>query len=55
MKTINDKMNNLMYCMTKEAARSSFADFLEELDISEDDYIAIKEEWAKVGITRTYL
>tara|TARA_R110002033_G_scaffold154855_1_gene191185 strand:- start:151 stop:285 length:135 start_codon:yes stop_codon:yes gene_type:complete len=37
------KMNNLMYALVKGAARCSFSEFLEELDISYDDYAAIKE------------
>ena len=49
------KMNHLMYYLTKMAARSSFADFLEDLDITEDEYKEIKAQWAKIGINKTYL
>ena len=49
------KMNTLMYSLTKEAARSSFVQFIEELGISDDDYEEIKAEWSKIGITKTYV
>lgn len=52
---LKDKMNTLMYFLIKEAARSSFAEFIEELGISDDDYEAIKREWEKIGITKTYI
>ena len=50
-----EKMNSLMYFLVKGAARYSFTEFLEELGISDEDYKAIKEEWAKIGITSTYI
>ena len=50
-----EKMNSLMYFLVKGAARDSFAEFLEELGIDDDDYAAIKAEWAKIGITSTYI
>ena len=50
-----EKMNLLMYVLTKEAARYSFTEFMEELNITDDDYAAIKEEWKKIGITNAYL
>lgn len=49
-----EKMNSLMYFMTKEVARSSFKEFLEDLGISDDEYDLIKKEWEKIGITKTY-
>ena len=49
------KMNNLMYFLGKEAARTSFSEFLEELNITDEDYEEIKKEWAKIGITKTYI
>jgi len=49
------KMNLMMYCLTKEAARYNFTEFLEDLGITDDDYKTIKEEWAKIGITNTYI
>jgi hypothetical protein len=52
---LKKKMNTLMYFLTKEAARVSFVEFLEELDISEDEYSAIKAEWEKIGINKTYV
>jgi hypothetical protein len=53
-KILLGKMNILMYFLTKEVARTSFTDFIEELDISDDDYKAIKKEWAKIGIVDLY-
>jgi hypothetical protein len=52
---LKEKMNKLMYRLTKHAARNSFMDFLEEeVGITDDDYEEIKKEWEKMGITRTY-
>lgn len=39
---LQKKMQNLMYYLTKEAARTSYREFLEFLDINEDEYIQIK-------------
>ena len=50
-----EKMNSLMYFLIKGAARDSFTDFLEDLGIDDEDYKAIKKEWAKIGITSTYI
>ena len=52
---LKEKMNTFMYFLTKEAAREDFAEFLEEIGITEDDYDQIKAELAKIGITKTYL
>ena len=49
------KMNELMYSFTKDAARLSFVEYREDMGISDEDYEAIKKEWAKIGITSTYL
>ena len=49
------KMNDLMYSLVKCASRSSFSEFLEGLDISDDEYASKKEEWSKIGITNTYI
>lgn len=49
----NEKFGRLMYFLTKLAARDSFVDFLEDLDISEDEYEEIKkylEETYKVKL-----
>ena len=54
-KEVTKKMNNLIYGLTKDAARSSFADYLDNLNITEEDYTEIKKELAKIGITKTYL
>ena len=48
--TLNkEKFGQLMYFMGKLAARDSFADFLEEIDISEDEY-----EDIKIYLEKTY-
>lgn len=45
-------MQKLMYALTKEAARSSYQDFLDNLGITDEDYERIKAEWKeKLGIT----
>ena len=48
-------MNRLQYFLVKEAARSSFSEFLEELEISDDDYEEIKKEWERIGINKHYI
>ncbi len=53
--SIKDKMNRLMYSLIKEAARGDFSEFLHDLSISDSDYEAIKAEWLKIGITKTYI
>jgi orotate phosphoribosyltransferase-like protein len=52
---LKEKMNTLMYFLTKEAARSSFVEFIEDIGISDEDYKDIKAEWKKIGITKTYV
>ena len=39
---INKKMQKLLYRLTKDAAKSSFNEYLEYLDISWDEYAEIK-------------
>lgn len=39
---IHKKMQKLLYRLTKDAAKSSFNEYLEYLDISWDEYDAIK-------------
>lgn len=41
-----NKLEAFMYALMKEARRSSLMDFLEEWDVSEEEYNAI-EEWFK--------
>jgi hypothetical protein len=49
------KANMLMYYLTKEAARSSFVEFLEETaDLNGDEWKEIKKELGKIGITKFY-
>lgn len=48
---LKNKMQTMMYALTKEAARSSFSEFREDWGISDEDYILIKKVWAeKLGI-----
>ena len=42
---IQEKMQTLMYMLTRNTARSSYREFLEDLNISEDDYEKIKHIW----------
>jgi len=42
---IQIKMQRLMYQLTKHAARDSYAEFLECLEISDDEYTEIKAIW----------
>ena len=52
---IQNKMQDLMYSLTKNAARESYLDFLEYLDITWDEYEMIKEVWKeKLGVEPTY-
>ena len=45
------KMQRLMYALTKNAAKSSYSDFLEDLGIDDDMYEEIKKEWKeKLGV-----
>lgn len=39
---INKKLQRLLYCLTKDAARNSFREYLEYLDITQDEYEQIK-------------
>jgi hypothetical protein len=49
--SLQKKMQSLMYYLTKEAARTSYREFLEFLDINEDEYIQIKSIWKeKLGV-----
>jgi len=44
-------MQSLMYSLTKNAARHSYREFLEGLDISDEEYEQIKQIWAeKLGV-----
>ena len=49
------KMNRLIYSLTKDAARSSFIEYLENCGITEEEYDLIKEEWEKIGMTNSYI
>jgi len=52
---LKEKMNTLMYFMTKECARMSFVEFLEGCDISKEEYEEIKLLWKTIGIEKTYV
>ncbi len=52
---LQKKMNTLMYALTKEAARSSFVEWLEEWGITEEEYEQIKAHWKTLGINGTYV
>ncbi|MET4560777.1 hypothetical protein ABIA69_001921 [Lysinibacillus parviboronicapiens] len=41
-----NKLETFIYALMKEARRASLMDFLEEWDVSEEEYEAI-EEWFK--------
>jgi len=45
-----EKLQVFMYYLTKNAANYSYADFLKDIDISEDEYEKIKEFFSKLGI-----
>ena len=50
------KMSTLMYFLIKNAARSSFVDFLKELDLTLDDYNNLRDIMIKeFGISKPYL
>lgn len=55
MENIKEKetLSKLMYALTKEAARSDFCEFLEDWDISEDEYDLLRAELKDAGI-KTY-
>jgi hypothetical protein len=46
-KELQKKMQDLMYRLTKEAARTNYHEFLENCGISEEDYEKIKDIWGK--------
>lgn len=50
------KANRLMYRFTKDAARQSFAEYLEDSEVTDEEWDAIKAEFKdKLGIDNTYL
>lgn len=46
-----EKLQVLMYALGKEAARSSFRDFLDESGITDDEYEEIKAFLHQFGVT----
>lgn len=50
------KMETLMYALTKEAARSSFIEWLETWGLNHEEYKILKQEWIdKLNIKKTYV
>lgn len=49
------QFSRLMYALTKDAARSSFLEYLAELEISEEDYRAISKYLHKTYSVETYV
>ncbi len=50
-KAIQEKMNTLMYFLIKDACRDSFTEYLEECEISMNEYKEIKKIWLeKLGV-----
>ena len=55
-KSIHEKMNILMYALTKSCARTSFDEFLSDWELTSEDYEQIKSFMAeKLGGMNTYL
>ena len=53
---LKKKAETMFYFLTKEAARSSFMEFLEGCDVTDDEWDQIKEEiTSKTGIEFKYL
>ena len=42
---LQEKHNRLIYHLTKDAARDSFADYLKQIEISKEEYEEIKKLW----------
>jgi hypothetical protein len=51
----NQKFSSLMYFLTKLAANDSFEEFLEEIDLSQDDYEKIKKYLEEKYQVKTYV
>lgn len=48
---LQKKMQTIMYALTKNAAETSYSEFLEEWGVSDEDYNEIKKVWAeKLGV-----
>ena len=47
-------LNKLIYAMSKESAKLSFIDFIEEWEITEDAYESMKSELSSFGINKFY-
>lgn len=50
-----EAFNKMMYAMTKQAAKHSFIEFLEELEITEEQYEDIKKELFDKYETKMYI
>ncbi|EJD6581937.1 hypothetical protein M0L63_RS04410 [Providencia rettgeri] len=49
-----ERLQDFIYYLTKDAARDSFEDWLEETDINDDEYDEIKE-WFKQFDIKPYV
>lgn len=48
---LQKKMQTIMYALTKNAARNSYLEFLDDWGISEEDYDEITKVWEeKLGV-----
>ena len=52
---LKEKANRLFYFMGKECARSSWTEFREECEVTDEEWHEIKEALATIGITSTYI
>ena len=56
MENIDKEMfSRIMYALTKNAARSSFVDFLEVWDIPQDEYDKVREYLKETYGVKTYV
>jgi hypothetical protein len=51
----NKKFSTLMYWLTKNAARDSFIEFLDDIDLSLEDYVEIKKHLKEKYGVETYV
>lgn len=51
----NKVFSQLMYALTKQAARESFVEFLDNWGIAEEDYDAIRDYLKETYGVRTYV
>jgi 5-bromo-4-chloroindolyl phosphate hydrolysis protein len=49
------KLETLLYFMTKKASNDSFVDFLENIGLTWEDYVEIREHFKETYGIQTYL